>query len=293
MKKFIFSIIALLGILMPNNVWAEEIAGSEGTDYNEAYAVLVISSGEDTGKSDAYLTLYYDNKKSEHNEGVVVDLDKMTESPEIMQSRQYLHSVIFDQSFADCRPTSTKYWFANCWVLKTISGLEYLNTSEVTDMGQMFMECSELESIDLSHFNTSKVTNMNNMFYRNMALTSLDLSSFDTQNVTDMGYMFGMCENLTTIYVSSNWTTATVTTGDAMFYECSKLVGGNGTTYDENHTDYSYAHIDRADQPGYFTYGESSSKDDAEPRESYAVIVSLHPRNECIVNPLRHRCEAM
>ena len=269
MKKFIYTIIALLGILMPNNVWAEEIAGSEGTDYNEAYAVLVMSSGEDTGKSDAYLTLYYDNKKSEHNEGVVVDLDKMTESPEIMQSRQYLHSVIFDQSFADCRPTSTKYWFANCWVLKTISGLEYLNTSEVTDMGQMFMECSELESIDLSHFNTSKVTNMNNMFYRNMALTSLDLSSFDTQNVTDMGYMFGMCENLTTIYVSSNWTTATVTTGDAMFYECSKLVGGNGTTYDENHTDYSYAHIDRADQPGYFTYGESSSKDDAEP---YAVL---------------------
>ena len=260
MKKFIFSIIALLGILMPNNVWAEEIAGSEGTDYNEAYAVLVMSSGEDTGKSDAYLTLYYDNKKSEHNEGAVVDLDKMTESPEIMQSRQYLHSVIFDQSFADCRPTSTKYWFANCWVLKTISGLEYLNTSEVTDMGQMFMECSELESIDLSHFNTSKVTNMNNMFYRNMALTSLDLSSFDTQNVTDMGYMFGMCENLTTIYVSSNWTTATVTTGDAMFYECPKLVGGNGTTYDENHTDYSYAHIDRADQPGYFTYGESSGE---------------------------------
>ena len=112
MKKFIYTIIALLGILMPNNVWAEEIAGSEGTDYNEAYAVLVMSSGEDTGKSDAYLTLYYDNKKSEHNEGAVVDLDKMTESPEIMQSRQYLHSVIFDQSFADCRPTSTKYWFA-------------------------------------------------------------------------------------------------------------------------------------------------------------------------------------
>ena len=107
MKKFIFTIIALLGIMMPNTTWAED------SSYREAYAVLVMSSGEDTGKSDAYLTLYYDDKKSEHNEGVVVDLDKMTESPEIMQSRQYLHSVIFDQSFADCRPTSTKYWFAN------------------------------------------------------------------------------------------------------------------------------------------------------------------------------------
>ena len=124
MKKFIFSIIALLGILMPNNVWAEEIAGSEGTDYNEAYAVLVMSSGEDTGKSDAYLTLYYDNKKSEHNEGAVVDLDRLATSQEMLMNRQYLHSVLFDPSFADCRPTSTAYWFAGCFSLEAIDNLQ-------------------------------------------------------------------------------------------------------------------------------------------------------------------------
>ena len=169
-----------------------------------------------------------------------------------MQTRQVLHSVIIDPSFADARPTSTYYWFGNCFALKTISGLEYLNTSEVTTMECMFMDCPELTELDLSHFETSKVTSMNNMFY-GFSGTTLDLSTFDTSNVTDMSFMFGRCENLTTIYVSDKWTTANVTSGDAMFAECTKLVGGNGTKYDENHTDPLYARIDTERAPGYFT----------------------------------------
>ena len=217
----------------------------------EAYAVLEVSTAEDYSINDAWITLYYDDLKTTRK-GTVVDLDKMTESPEIMQTRQVLHSVIIDPSFADARPTSTYYWFGNCFALKTISGLEYLNTSEVTTMECMFMDCPELTELDLSHFETSKVTSMNNMFY-GFSGTTLDLSTFDTSNVTDMSFMFGRCENLTTIYVSDKWTTANVTSGDAMFAECTKLVGGNGTKYDENHTDPLYARIDTERAPGYFT----------------------------------------
>ena len=217
----------------------------------EAYAVLEVSTAEDYSINDAWITLYYDDLKTTRK-GTVVDLDKMTESPEIMQTRKVLHSVIIDPSFADARPTSTYYWFGNCFALKTISGLEYLNTSEVTTMECMFMDCPELTELDLSHFETSKVTSMNNMFY-GFSGTTLDLSTFDTSNVTDMSFMFGRCENLTTIYVSDKWTTANVTSGDAMFAECTKLVGGNGTKYDENHTDPLYARIDTERAPGYFT----------------------------------------
>ena len=40
-----------------------------------------------------------------------------------------------------------------------------------------------------------------------------------------------------------------------MFSGCSSLVGGAGTTYDENHTDVEYAHIDEGpSNPGYLTY---------------------------------------
>ena len=253
MKKFIFTIIALFGILMPTSA-----AEGDGSTYREAYAVLKYES-----ENDAYLTMYYDDKKaSREAEGMVVGINELAESPDLIQARRILHSVIFDQSFADCDTIkSTKGWFAYCMELKTISGLEYLNTSEVTDMDIMFMECSGLEELDLSHFNTSKVTTMSNMFFMNSSLRTLDLSSFDTSNVTDMSFMFANCSSLTTIYVSDKWVTTNVTEGDYMFGECTALVGGNGTTYDENHTDPSYARIDKLNQPGYFTDGSSSGKE--------------------------------
>ena len=118
----------------------------------------------------------------------------------------------------------------------------------------MFGECSGLTSLDLSNFNTQNVTNMENMFSQCSGLTSLDLSSFNTQNVTTMLYMFHICSSLTTIYAGSGWSTAAVTESNYMFSSCTKLVGGAGTTYDANHTDHTYAHIDGGTaNPGYFT----------------------------------------
>lgn len=67
--------------------------------------------------------------------------------------------------------------------------------------------------------------------------------------------MFSMCRNLQTIYVGNDWSTNAVTSSESMFEECTSLVGGKGTTYDENHTDITYARIDGGeDAPGYFTY---------------------------------------
>lgn len=82
------------------------------------------------------------------------------------------------------------------------------------------------------------------------ALTTLDVSNFDTAKATTFASMFDGCAALTTI-TASDWS-ATVTSGN-MFNGCTSLVGGNGTTYDADHTDAAYAHIDTADNPGYFT----------------------------------------
>ena len=40
---------------------------------------------------------------------------------------------------------------------------------------------------------------------------------------------------------------------DYMFNNCSLLKGGNGTTYSSSNVDSSYAVIDTASTPGYFT----------------------------------------
>jgi hypothetical protein len=88
-------------------------------------------------------------------------------------------------------------------------------------------------------------------------LTSLDLSGFNTSNVTDMIAMFRYCSSLTTIYADeAKWNTENVTSSEEMFYGCTSLIGGNGTVYDENHTDAEYARIDKPEQPGYMTQKE-------------------------------------
>ena len=77
------------------------------------------------------------------------------------------------------------------------------DTSNVTDMGNMFADNYNLKSINLNNFNTNKVINMERMFDGCKILTSLDLSNFDTSNVTNMDSMFNGCTFLTKLDISN------------------------------------------------------------------------------------------
>ena len=145
------------------------------------------------------------------------------------------------------------YMFSYCSSLPSLD-VSNFNTENTGNMRYMFSSCPAMTTIDLSNFNTEKVTNMQGMFYRSSSLTSLDLSNFNTGNVTNLSNMFIFCSALTTIYVGNEWTTENVTSSNEMFYGCTSLVGGMGTTYDANHTDAEYARIDGGEEaPGYFT----------------------------------------
>ena len=97
--------------------------------------------------------------------------------------------------------------------------LSNFDTSQVTNMSSMFYYCRSLTSLDVSKFDTSNVVDMSAMFYECSKLTSLDLSSFDTSQVTDMGGMFGGCSGLTSLDVS-NFDISNVTNMDFMFCDC-------------------------------------------------------------------------
>jgi surface protein len=143
--------------------------------------------------------------------------------------------------------------FQGCYNLTSVD-LSHFNTSKVISMGYMFFSCSKLASLDLTSFNTGNVTNMFSMFLGCEKLKSLDLSSFNTSKVTNMSWMFYSCKNLKTIIVDKNWSTTAVTESTNMFAICSSLVGGAGTTYDDDHVDAAYAHIDGGpSNPGYLT----------------------------------------
>lgn len=254
------------------------------TDTKEPYAVL--SSDNKT------LTFYYDENK-EVNGGMGVGPFTYNNGVNSgwFNNRLSINTVVFDDSFAYYHDlTSTAYWFVDFYQLTTITGIENLNTENVTSMEEMFYNCAALQSLDVSHFdtgnvedmgymfyncsylisldvtnfNTPKVTDMYGMFEACLRLESIDLSNFDTRNVTNLSNMFYNCLALTTIYVGENWNTGSVISSDYMFNKSTKLVGGKGTVYDAAHTDYTYAHIDGgASNPGYFTAkGQTDSDDD-------------------------------
>ena len=227
------------------------------TEWKEAYACYT--------PSNTTLTFYYDNQRSSRT-GTTYDLNegRYDTGWDTDGTNASVTKVVFDPSFAGARPTTTCDWFYGMTNLQSITGIEYLNTSEVIYMNWMFMECSKLTSLDVSHFNTSKVTDMKQMFSGCTGLTSLDLSSFNTAKVTDMNWMFYYCPNLRTIYVGNGWSTAAVTSSTNMFNYCTSLVGGQGTTYnDSNPKDKTYAHIDGGtSNPGYFTDKNASLRGD-------------------------------
>ena len=157
--------------------------------------------------------------------------------------------IVFDKSFSTYTPTTLYGFFESLTELETITGLEYLNTAKVTDMGFMFSNCLKLTSLDVTHFNTANVTNMNSMFFQCKALTSLDVTHFNTANVTNMYSMFAYCVTLTTIYASSKFVTTHVSNSFSMFYNCKKLKGEEVGWTKGKATDKTYAKI----EGGYFS----------------------------------------
>lgn len=245
MKKFLFLIICTL---MPLFASAQE-----------PYAILI-----DNGTA---LEFRYDDQKSAYRDAMSVGPFTSMDQVPWHAYNESIISVVFNDSFANCTSiTSTALWFAFLSNLHEIVGIQYLNTSNVTDMYGMFWECWSLSRLDLTHFYTG--------------------------SVTDMGSMFAGCRALTTITVGSGWSTSSLFASGSlgMFEGCTSLVGGSGTTYDSSHTDASYAHIDGgSSNPGYLTGSEPSQDEQywVELRSTidYGVDVLIRARNNSNVDP--------
>ncbi len=83
------------------------------------------------------------------------------------------------------------YWlFSGYYYLKSIEGLDMLNTELVTTMNDMFGGCFYLESLDLSNFNTENVTDMYGIFHNCRYLKKIDMSNFNTAKVEKIDWMF-------------------------------------------------------------------------------------------------------
>ena len=99
---------------------------------------------------------------------------------------------------------NASYLFARFINLKTIYFGDNFDTSNVTNMANMFSNCHSLTNLDLSCFNTSKVTNMIRMFDGCKNLVYLDLSYFHASSATTTTNMFKNCDMLKTLIGSDS-----------------------------------------------------------------------------------------
>ena len=137
------------------------------------------------------------------------------------------------------------------------------NTSNVTDMHELFRGCNKLTSLNVSSFNTSNVQRMDAMFYGCSGLTSLDVSSFNTSNVVSMSRavdsvfyqnapdghsipeynkyillgMFAGCSSLTSLDLSS-FNTSKVTDMRGLFAGCKNLRSLNVSSFNTSNVQH-------------------------------------------------------
>ena len=200
----------------------------DGGEGSEGYFRLIEDKEAYTAYNAATTTLYfrYDNLRFSDKDALYENLE--ARNGETAYDKD-ITKVVFDETFAEARPADLSNWFTACENLASIEGMEFLNTSEATDMSYMFRGCAALESLDLKHFDMGKVTNTHEMFFT--------------------------CSALKTILCDGNWSAMeNISESDYMFYGCEALTGGKGTTYNSSYTDKTYARPDRGESaPGYFT----------------------------------------
>lgn len=97
-----------------------------------------------------------------------------------------------------------------------LSSVPSFDTTTVTCMSGMFMNCSSLSSVPL--YNTSNVSSMKNMFYGCGKLSSVPL--YNTSNVNNMETMFMNCYSLSEV---PQFDTHNVSSMNGTFIRCSAL----------------------------------------------------------------------
>ena len=223
----LFPLMLLMLLLLPAGMVAQKAASSSKYIATYESSTQTLTFKENVGETLPENSAWVEDKQT------VADINTKLGNGTIVH-------IVFDKSFSTYTPTSLYRFFENLKKLETITGLEYLNTEKVTDMGRMFYNCSSLTSLDVTHFNTANVTYMRYMFYNCSKLTSLDVTHFNTVKVTDMHDMFFSCSSLTSLDVT-HFNTANVTDMYGMFSRCLSLASLDVTHFNTaNVTKMSY-----------------------------------------------------
>jgi len=114
--------------------------------------------------------------------------------------------------------------FRYCRGLKSVAFSLDMNTSGVTNMAELFMECNKLETADLSGFSTANCTKANAMFDNDKMLGSVRFGeNFRLERAATAERMFYGCSGLTRVDFGESFDAGTVKKMTRMFNGCGAL----------------------------------------------------------------------
>ena len=167
--------------------------------------------------------------------------------------------------------------FKGCSNLRVVNAKDW-DTSNVVYFSEMVTNCTNLKTVyGISDWNTNSLCYSNDMFNGCSNIKELDISGWNTSNVQRMEKMFYGCADLERITVSDKWSVKSVYSSNNMFSGCTSLVGGNGTEYDANYVDATYACIDDSGKPGYLTGPKSDVRTEISEIEATSKDISEIP----------------
>ena len=147
---------------------------------------------------------------------------------------------------------------------KEISDFNCINTSNIIDMSDLFVEINKIKKInfnvsnwdvsnvenmsnifsycfafdcDLSKWNVSNVTNTSCMFYYCHNFKAKGLENWNVSKVTHFEYMFSYCDNITDIDLSK-WNVSNGMYFNLMFYKCENFKGNGLEKWSLDNAEY-------------------------------------------------------
>ena len=139
-----------------------------------------------------------------------------------------MRTVRFAADMAGLEKTNMNYWFNGLTAVTSVEGMA--NLANVDEMRYTFNACT--------------------------GITELDLCGFDPSSLTMLTNTFSGCTKLATIYADPTWALPADCGGGNTFYNCTSLVGGNGTRYMSSMVNWNYMRIDAEGANGYLTARE-------------------------------------
>ena len=144
------------------------------------------------------------------------------------EQNSLVESANIDTTFAGARPTGTCGWFSELRNVASITNLQRLNMSNVTNMSYMFRytgyDATSFNISNLNRWDTSSVTNMSYTFYyTGYSATTWsigNLNNWNTGKLSNVSYMFayaGYSATTWNIGSLSGWNTQKFSNMEGMF----------------------------------------------------------------------------